>query len=126
MSARSIRPSSSGTKVPAPSDGSAVAFGPFRLYPERGLLFEGEKPLQLGSRALDLLSVLVEHPGALVTKEDLVARVWPGTFVVEGNLRVHMAALRRALGDGQSGRNRDGVNMVTVGWSSQHLGAADG
>ena len=79
------------------------AFGPFRLSPARQLLLEGEKALRLGSRALEILKVLVEHAGTLVSKEDLVARVWPGTFVEEGNLRVHMAALRRALGDGQSG-----------------------
>jgi predicted ATPase/DNA-binding winged helix-turn-helix (wHTH) protein len=79
------------------------AFGPFRLSPARQLLLEGEKALRLGSRALEILKVLVEHAGTLVSKEELVARVWPGTFVEEGNLRVHMAALRRALGDGQSG-----------------------
>jgi DNA-binding winged helix-turn-helix (wHTH) protein len=86
-----------------PSVDRAIAFGPFRLFPARQLLLEGEKPLRLGSRALEILKILVEHPGALVSKEDLVAGVWPNTFVEEGNLRVHMAALRRALGDGQAG-----------------------
>lgn len=92
--------------VPDASDLSAdstIAFGPFRLSPARQLLLEGENTLRLGSRALEILKVLVEHAGTLVSKEDLVARVWPNTFVEEGNLRVHMAALRRALGDGQSG-----------------------
>jgi DNA-binding winged helix-turn-helix (wHTH) protein len=88
---------------PGPSLDSAIAFGPFRLFPARQLLLEGEKPLRLGSRALEILKVLVESPGTLVSKEDLVARVWPSTFVEEGNLRVHMAALRRALGDGHAG-----------------------
>src|SRR5262249_31285018 len=85
------------------STDSAIAFGPFRLFPARELLLEGEKQLRLGSRALELLKVLVERPGTVVSKEDLVARVWPDTFVEEGNLRGHMAALRRALGDGQAG-----------------------
>jgi predicted ATPase/DNA-binding winged helix-turn-helix (wHTH) protein len=80
-----------------------VAFGPFRLSPAQQLLLEGDKPLRLGSRALAILAVLVERPGELISKEDLVARVWPDTFVEEGNLRVHMAALRRTLGDGQGG-----------------------
>jgi len=53
--------------------------------------------------------------GALVTKEELVARVWPDTFVEEGNLRVHMAALRRALGDGQAG-NRYVVTVPGRGY----------
>jgi len=86
-----------------PAADGTFAFGPFRLSPARQLLLEGEKTLRVGSRALEILKVLVEHAGTLVSKEDLVARVWPGTFVEEGNLRVHMAALRRALGDGQSG-----------------------
>jgi predicted ATPase/DNA-binding winged helix-turn-helix (wHTH) protein len=86
-----------------PSADGAIAFGPFRLFPERELLLEGEKPLRVGSRALEILKVLLEKSGTLISKEDLVARVWPNTFVEEGNLRVHVAALRRALGDGQSG-----------------------
>ena len=81
----------------------AISFGPFRLFPAQQLLLEGKRPLRLGSRALEILSVLVAHAGDLVTKEDLVARVWPGTFVEEGNLRVQIAALRRALGDGRAG-----------------------
>jgi len=81
----------------------AISFGTFRLLPGRHLLLEGEKPIRLGSRALDILTALVERPGDLITKEELVARVWPDTIVEEGNLRVHMAALRKALGDGQAG-----------------------
>jgi predicted ATPase/DNA-binding winged helix-turn-helix (wHTH) protein len=82
----------------------AVAFGPFRLFPAQQLLLEGETPVRLGSRAFEILTALVERPGELVSKEELIARVWPNTFVEEGNLKVHIAALRRALGDGQPGR----------------------
>jgi predicted ATPase/DNA-binding winged helix-turn-helix (wHTH) protein len=88
---------------PTPAGDITIAFGPFRLLPTRQLLLEGEKPLRLGSRALEILKTLTEQPGAIVSKDDLVARVWPNTFVEEGNLRVHMAALRRALGDGHAG-----------------------
>jgi len=86
-----------------PPPDHAVAFGPFRLFPAQQLLLEGERPIRLGSRALEILALLVAHRGELVSKEALVARVWPDTFVEEGNLRVHVAALRRALGDGQAG-----------------------
>ena len=81
-----------------------MLFGPFRVLPAQQLLLEADKPVRLGSRALEILIALVERAGELVSKEDLVARVWPSTFVEEGSLRVHVAALRRALGDGQAGR----------------------
>ena len=61
----------------------AIAFGPFRLLPTRRLLLEGEKPVRLGSRAFDILVALVERAGELVSKEELMARVWPSTFVEE-------------------------------------------
>jgi predicted ATPase/DNA-binding winged helix-turn-helix (wHTH) protein len=81
-----------------------ISFGPFRLLPARQLLLEGDKPVRLGSRACDILITLVEQPGQLVSNKELMARVWPNIFVEEGNLRVHVAALRRALGDGQAGK----------------------
>src|SRR5689334_845600 len=86
-----------------PSDGPVLAFGPFRLLPARQLLLEGERQVVLGSRALGILVVLVERAGEVVGKEELVARVWPDTFVEESNLRVHVAALRKALRDGRDG-----------------------
>ncbi len=81
----------------------SISFGRFRLFPRQLLLLEDDKPLRLGSRALHILNVLVERPGEIVSKDDLIAEVWPTTFVDEGNLRVHMSALRRALGDGHAG-----------------------
>jgi DNA-binding response OmpR family regulator len=63
----------------------------------------GHAPLRLGSRALEILLTLVERAGEVVKKSELMARVWPDTVVEEGTLRVHIAALRKALGDGQSG-----------------------
>jgi len=75
-------------------------FGPFTLVPERQLLLRGTAPVRIGGRALDILSALVERPGQLVGKSELMARVWPRTIVDEGSLKVNMAALRRALGDG--------------------------
>ena len=78
----------------------AFSFGPFLLIPERQLLLRGERSVRIGCRALDLLTALVERPGELVSKTELMARVWPSTIVEEANLKVNMSALRRALGDG--------------------------
>jgi len=61
-------------------------------------------PLRIGSRALEILIVLVEHGGEIVRKDELISRTWPDTVVEEGTLRVHIAALRRALGDGREGK----------------------
>jgi DNA-binding winged helix-turn-helix (wHTH) protein len=93
-----------------------ISFGPFHLLPARQLLLEGAKPVRLGSRALSILIALVGRAGEFVSKDELIARVWPHTFVEEGNLRVHVAALRRALGDGQAG-NRYIVNVPGRGYS---------
>src|SRR5215469_5089989 len=79
------------------------SFGPFRLIPERQLLLGGEKPVNLGARGLELLHALVEHSGEVVSKDQLIARIWPDTCVSESNLKVQVAALRRALGEGRRG-----------------------
>jgi predicted ATPase/DNA-binding winged helix-turn-helix (wHTH) protein len=91
--------------MPSPAlVGRAISFGPFHLLPEQQLLLEGETSVRLGSRALEILIALVERPGELVSKSELMARVWPNSVVEESNLKVHIAALRRTLGDGQPGR----------------------
>lgn len=79
------------------------AFGPFRLCPRRQLLLERDQPLRLGSRALDILIALLEQPGEVVGKRELIARVWSGTVVEDGNLKVQVAALRRTLREGEAG-----------------------
>ena len=79
-------------------------FGPFHFFPARQLLLEDEMPVRLGSRALEILAALVDRPGELVSKDELTTRVWPNTVVEESNLKVNVAALRRALGEGQPGR----------------------
>jgi len=79
------------------------SFGPFRLIPERQLLLEDEKPVNLGARGLELLHALVEHAGEVVSKDELITRIWPDTCVSESNLKVQIAALRRALGEGRRG-----------------------
>jgi predicted ATPase/DNA-binding winged helix-turn-helix (wHTH) protein len=85
-------------------DDKTFVFGSFRLNPAQRILLKDQKPLRLGSRALDILVTLVERPGETLPKEQLIARTWPDTVVDEGALRVHVAALRKALGDGRGGR----------------------
>ena len=85
-------------------DEETFAFGPFQLIPAQRILLGDGKPLRLGSRALDILIALVERAGETVHKDHLIARTWPDTVVDEGALRVHVAALRKALGDGRSGK----------------------
>src|SRR5580698_11372432 len=81
----------------------SLSFGPFQLNPTRRILLRDGKPLRLGSRALDLLIALVDNGKDLISKEDLLKRVWPDTFIEEANLRVHVAALRKLLGDEGTG-----------------------
>src|SRR5271154_199359 len=85
-------------------DGRAISFGPFRLFVAQRLLLEGDTPARLGTRAFDILTALVERAGEVVGKHELIARIWPKTFVEESNLKMQVSALRRALGDGQGGR----------------------
>jgi predicted ATPase/DNA-binding winged helix-turn-helix (wHTH) protein len=80
-----------------------ISFGPFRLCPAHRNLEKAGSPIHLSARALDILIVLVERAGEVVSKKKLMARVWPDVTVDESNLRFHVAALRRALEDGQSG-----------------------
>lgn len=77
----------------------SFAFGPFVLIPEKQALFNGDSSVRIGGRALDLLTALVEKPGELLTKRELMARAWPKTVVEEANLKVNIAALRRVLGE---------------------------
>jgi len=86
-------------------DEEAFTFETFRLIPAQRMLLQDGKPLRLGSRALDILVMLVESAGETVHKDQLIARTWPDTNVDEGALRVHIAAPRRALGDGRGGKN---------------------
>jgi len=81
----------------------AFWFGPFQLLPAQQLLLRHGTPVRIGSRALEILMALVERPGLLVTKSELMARVWPATFVDESNLKVQICGVRRALGDGHNG-----------------------
>ena len=76
-----------------------LEFGRFCvLLRQRQLVADG-RPIELGTRALDLLLILLEADGELVTKDELLCRVWPGIAVAEENLKVQIFALRKALGE---------------------------
>jgi DNA-binding winged helix-turn-helix (wHTH) protein len=74
-------------------------FENFELFPARRLLTRDDRVVKVGGRAFDLLVVLVEKAGKVVRKAELVSRVWANLVVEESNLRVHIASLRRLLGD---------------------------
>lgn len=88
-----------------------VAFGPFRLDVRSRHLSRNGTAVALGERGLDVLCALVAADGALVTKADLIAQVWPGVTVEENNLQVQIYAVRRALGE--DGDSRGYVRTVS-------------
>jgi predicted ATPase/DNA-binding winged helix-turn-helix (wHTH) protein len=99
-----------------------VAFGPFRLFPVARRLEREGVPVKLGGRSLEILLVLVEEAGKVLSKNDLLARVWQDVTVDESTLRVHITRLRQALGEGRdaaryianiSGRGYSFVGEIT-------------
>ncbi|MFK4525256.1 putative ATPase/DNA-binding winged helix-turn-helix (wHTH) protein [Bradyrhizobium japonicum] len=80
-----------------------VMFGPFRLSLAERSLMRGDTVIAVGGRALDILFALIEQAGHVVGKRDLINRVWPDSIAEEANLRVHIANLRKVIGDSQNG-----------------------
>jgi predicted ATPase/DNA-binding winged helix-turn-helix (wHTH) protein len=80
-----------------------LRFGPFELNVAERSLRKANQVIPLGGRAYDILIALLENAGEVVGKAELTARAWPDVTVEEGSLRVHLSALRKALGDGQFG-----------------------
>jgi DNA-binding winged helix-turn-helix (wHTH) protein len=87
--------------------GAGVSFGPFRVVPEARQLLQAGRPISIGGRAFDLLTVLVDARGSVVATEVIRDRVWPSMVVEESNLRSQVAKLRRALG-----RHREMIKTV--------------
>src|SRR5215831_21288204 len=83
---------------PASEAPVGIAFGRFLLLPHRRELLADGRSVKLGVRALDVLMALIEARGAVVSKNALMARVWPDRIVEENNLQWQIAALRTALG----------------------------
>src|SRR5580765_6924470 len=86
------------------ASGATYEFGPFRLeVDERRLTREG-RAIPLRTKVFDTLCVLVEHPGRLLTKHELMQSIWPDTIVEENNLNHNISNLRRALGEQVTGQ----------------------
>ena len=79
--------------------GRRLNFDRFSVLPDQRLLLRDGEPVRIGARAFDILATLATRPGELVTKDELIDQVWRGIFVDAANLRVHMTAVRKALGD---------------------------
>nr|WP_281285514.1 winged helix-turn-helix domain-containing protein [Rhizobium glycinendophyticum] len=87
-----------------------VEFGPFTLKAGKRTLTRDGSPVALGSRAMDILVCLTSNAGRLLTNAEIIRHAWPDTFVDETNLRVHISAIRRALGD----TKRESVYVTNV------------
>jgi DNA-binding winged helix-turn-helix (wHTH) protein len=81
------------------SRAAELEFGRFRVLLRRRQLLADDVPVEIGTRAFDLLLVLLEADGSLITKDELLRRVWPGIVVAEENLKVQISALRKALSE---------------------------
>src|SRR5580700_7521400 len=93
-----------------------LRFGPFELSIGERMLQRDGQVLPLGGRALDILIYLADRPGEVIAKQVLIDHAWSNVTVEEGSLRVHVAAIRKALGDGQFG-NRYIANIKARGYS---------
>ena len=107
-----------GAPLAVVADKAAYRIGQFTLTPHRQLLRAGA-PVAIGRKALDLLSVLAQAEGALLTKDDLMAAVWPNAIVEDNAIQVHIAALRKVLGE-------DAGRLITVHGLGYRLAVTDG
>ena len=99
-----------------PVSQDVICFGPFRLSVTERVLEKGGVRIRVGSRALDILVALVERPAEVVSKKELIAKVWPDLVVDEGSLRFHVLALRKALGQKRSSNTRYVTNVSGRGY----------
>src|SRR5262252_6656703 len=112
------------SEVPA-----GIAFGRFLLVPHRRELLADGRPIKLGGRAFDVLMALIEARGAVVSKNALMARVWPGRIVEENNLQWQISGLRAALGADRnlirtvSGRGYQFTADIDTGYGSPEADA---
>lgn len=105
-SSRPATPANSDDRLLAEPRSTVVyEFGPFQLDPANRLLTSSGTEVRLPGRAFDALLILVQRPGALLTKEELMASLWGGSFVEESNLTVAVSTLRRALQEDPHDRN---------------------
>src|SRR5882757_3955111 len=87
----------------AENESNFYEFGRFRLEAGERVLLRDRDLVPLTPKVFDILLALVEHGGHVVEKDDLMKRVWPDTFVEEGNLTQNVSVLRKALGESPAG-----------------------
>ena len=78
------------------------AFGPYRLDAGRRTLTRQDRPVALAPKTFDLLLLMVQRPAHAFSKQELMAALWPDTFVEEANLSFQVSTLRKTLGDGNA------------------------
>ena len=105
---------------------ASVDFGRFRILPHRREVFAENRPIELGGRAYDVLMALIEANGAVVGKDELIGRVWPGRIIEGGNLRAQIRALRIALGEPDLIRTVPGRGYQFTGELRSHSGRGQG
>lgn len=88
-----------------PDDRHKLNFGRFQLDLRKRELRRDGAPVKLGSRVLDILCVLAQAEGKVVSKNELMAQIWPGIVVEESNIQVHVSNLRKALDEGTDGQS---------------------
>src|SRR5215470_13953730 len=110
--------------MPAARRNVIYSHEPWEIDLGRRELRAGGVPVPLGSRAFAIVEVLVQSRSELVSKDDLIKRVWPNTTVDEGSLRVHISAVRKALGAGREMlKTQPGRGYRLIGdWTPQPLG----
>jgi TolB-like protein len=97
-----------------------ISFGPFRLDLRRPELRRDGQAVRIHQRALGVLCVLAEAKGEIVSKDELMARLWPGRIIEEGNLHVHVSALRKSLDEHGAGHSFV-VTVPGCGYRLAHL-----
>jgi DNA-binding winged helix-turn-helix (wHTH) protein len=109
-----------GQSMPLSDDPEEVRFGRFRFDLRRRRLLHDSEPVEVGGRALDVLCLLASAGGGVVSKDELMTRLWPQCVVAENNLHVHISALRKAL-DERSGGDSYIVTVPGRGYRLAHL-----
>lgn len=94
-----------------PASRTCISFGSFRLYPDERRLERGNDVAEIGNRAFDILSLLVQRPGEVVSQKEFQEKVWPGSVVGDVNLRVQITALRKLLAEDSASSH--GIRSIT-------------
>src|SRR5215510_13434498 len=87
-------------------------FGPFRLNSKERLLMRNDQTVAMTPKVFDTLLLLVENSGHVLTKDELMQRLWPDTFVEESSLTQNISLIRRALAESENGNGRSYIETI--------------